>query len=141
MAQLLYGTVKNILRALKFALGRRHFGDHATGFFESAGKLHRFFAKLKPHDIGRGGRFAGRDQIEYMGKRVFCPLGPARAQLGGQLRLAFQNDAVFQNFQIVGGKRRAARGNVDDDFGKPRGGGAFRCAGAFDDTIVGKAVL
>ena len=70
------------------------------------------------------------------GARRAVPVG---GQRGGQLRLAFQDRAVFQHLQAIGRQRRAGGGDVHDRFGGAGGGRAFGGAGAFDDAIIADA--
>ena len=51
-----------------------------------------------------------------------------------------QHDAVVEDFQRVGRKRRTRRGDVHDDLGRARSRRAFGRAQAFDDAVVGEAM-
>ena len=70
-----------------------------------------------------------------------APSRPIRVETCGQLRLAFQDRAVFQRLEPVGGERGARRRDVDDGFGRAGGRRAFRGAGAFDDAVIPDAGL
>ena len=66
------------------------------------------------------------------------PSGGAR---GDEIGLRAQDDAVVDDFEPVGGKRRAGGGDVDDQLGGAGRRRAFGRAGAFDDAIIDDAVL
>ena len=70
------------------------------------------------------------------GARRAVPVGGERR---GKLRLAFQDHAVVQHLQAIGGQRRAGGGDVHDRFGGAGGGRAFGGAGAFHDAVIGDA--
>ena len=56
------------------------------------------------------------------------------------MRLRLEDDPVGEDLQTVGAERRPGRGDVDDEIGGARGGGALGRAEAFDDAVVGDAV-
>ena len=58
-----------------------------------------------------------------------------------QVGLRAQDHAVVDHLERVGGERRAGRGDVDDQLGGAGRRRAFGRARAFDDAVVGDAVL
>ena len=66
---------------------------------------------------------------------------PRRRERSDEIGLRAQDHAVVEHLQRVGGERRAGRGDVDDQFGGAGGRRALGRAQAFDDAIVGDAVL
>ena len=53
----------------------------------------------------------------------------------------FRIDSVIERLQRVRRERRAGRGDVDDELGRARGGRAFGCAEALNNSIIRHALL
>ena len=70
----------------------------------------------------------------------------ARADQGARRRrhkigLGPQDEPVVEDLQSVGGERRSRGGDVDHQLGRSSTGRAFRRTEAFDDPVIGNALL
>src|SRR5688572_1618630 len=69
----------------------------------------------------------------------------ARVGMGALCRdehgLGAKDDAIVEDFQMVGPKRRTRGGDVDDDFSGARCGRSFGGAGTLDNTVAGHTFL
>ena len=105
------------------------------------GKLQQKYYELSRQyhpDFHTQGDEQARQQSLAGRPRRAVPIGRQRR---GELRLAFQDGAVFQGLQAIGGQRGAGGGDVHDRFGGSCGGRAFGGAPAFHDAIIADADL
>ena len=87
-------------------------------------------------------RFLGRgDAIEDRARGRPGARPPGRRERGDEHRLRAQDDPVLKRLQPIRRKRRAGRGDVDDELRGASGRRALGCAQALDDAIIGDALL
>ena len=81
-----------------------------------------------------------RDAVEDETRGFDLAVAPVRAARGDKIGLRAQHDAVVDDFQRIGGKRRAGGRDVDDHLGGAGRRCAFGRAEAFHDPVIGDAM-